>query len=227
MRIALYSCNFGNYRNEFINYYNVKFDENIDYFLFTDKKITYTEYLKLGKWNIINTNLLPGDEIMDSFRWTSKYVKFFLPKILRKYEIIIWIDNKRFLINDKLNGITYSDVIKIIDKYPDAIVFNLKHKDRTTLQQELKETISNNIENYKQGLKFFKFLNCYKSSFELVDTCFIIRKNIYNVNKAFENCLRFMKITGLKRDQNMYNYVLDNEKIKPILLNYDDLSFIE
>lgn len=38
MRIALYSCNFGNYRNEFINYYNVKFDENIDYFLFTDKK---------------------------------------------------------------------------------------------------------------------------------------------------------------------------------------------
>ena len=40
-KIALYTCNFGNYRNEFEKFYNYSnldnFDLNIDYFLYTDK----------------------------------------------------------------------------------------------------------------------------------------------------------------------------------------------
>ena len=43
MKIAVYSCNTGNYRNELsikiLN--NIIFAEGIDYFLFTDKDVDY------------------------------------------------------------------------------------------------------------------------------------------------------------------------------------------
>jgi hypothetical protein len=52
--IAIYSCNFGNYRNEIKLYYNNFFDDKIDYFLFTDKTFTESEIKELKKWNVNN-----------------------------------------------------------------------------------------------------------------------------------------------------------------------------
>ena len=43
VKIAIYSCNFGNYRNETKLYYNCFFDDNIDYFLFTNQKFSETK----------------------------------------------------------------------------------------------------------------------------------------------------------------------------------------
>ena len=110
VKLALYSCNFGDYRNEFKSYYNVFFDEKIDYFLFTDKKITEDEMHKLKKWNICNINTLEGDEIMNGSRRTAKYVKFILPEKLKDYDVIIWVDNKRI---SSLKILTYEKIIKI------------------------------------------------------------------------------------------------------------------
>jgi hypothetical protein len=65
MKIAVYSCNFGNYRNEFAYYYNTQFDDNIDYFLFTDRNLHQNEMIKLQKWKVCHMNTLPSDHIMD------------------------------------------------------------------------------------------------------------------------------------------------------------------
>ncbi len=223
-KIALYSCNFGNYRNEFELYYNVIFDNNIDYFLFIDKELTQTEIDSLKKWKICNIDTLESDEVMDGYRWTSKFVKFILPEILRDYDIIIWIDNKRM---DTLSILTYEKVLEIINKYPTSNIFNLKHFERSTPQEELIVTINRNVENKESGEFFLNYINNFISNFNLPDTCIIIRKNTVLVNEALEYCFKLMKEFKLKRDQNVYNYAFDTKNIIPTLLDYYTLDFLE
>jgi hypothetical protein len=211
VKVAIYSCNFGNYRKELKNYLSLKCDDNIDYFLFTDNK-----ELKLNKWNIIYTKILPGDEIMDGNRWTSKYIKFVLPDILKSYDIIIWIDSKTI---NKPNIMTYDKVLNLLEKYPTTDVFNLKHPDRKTIQEELATTIKLKVENKIPGQKFLKQIKNFKSSFSLPDTTLIIRKNNKKINDIFEYCFELMKKYKLKRDQNIYNYAFDNKGVIPLVLS--------
>jgi hypothetical protein len=225
IKVALYSCNFGNYRKEFNLYYkNVFFDKNIDYFLFTDNKFTDDDINKLQNWNICNIENLEGDEIMDSCRWTSKYVKFILPEKLKDYDVIIWIDNKRIA---ELNKLTYEKITKIVNKYPECNVFNLEHNVRKTVQEELLITLEKNLENKESGEYFLKYIENYISKFNLPDTCIIIRRNNLLTNETFEYCFNLMKEYKLKRDQNIYNYAFDKKNITPILLNFFTLNFLE
>lgn len=217
VKVALYSCNFGNYRNEIILYFqNMCFDKNIDYFLFTDYKFTEDNLNKLKNWNICNIDTLEGDGIMDKFRWTSKFVKFILPEKLKQYDIIIWVDNR--MIPD-LPKLTYDTITKLINKYPTGNVFNLKHKLRNTCKAEVLETIHCDIENRVAAEYFLKHIENYISTFNLPDTCIIIRRNNVLTNEAFENCFKLLKEYKLKRDQNMYNYAFDQKNITPIVLD--------
>lgn len=225
-KIAIYSCNFGNYRGEFKEFYNAIFDDKIDYFLFTDNKITNAERTTLNRWKICNIPILPSDAIMNGYRWTTKHVKFTVPGELSSYDVIIWIDNKRFGKNDKMNTITYHQIINILDKHPHRDVFNVKHPHRQTLQEELAETIRLRFENVEYAKKFATVIKNYVSTFDLPDNCVIIRKNTHLVNDAFAHCFQLMKTYKLKRDQNIYNFGLDSKKITPKLLNYIDLTFI-
>ena len=219
MKIAIYTCNFGNYRNEFRFFYNnTFFDKNIDYFLFTDKIISQEENTKLNKWNVCNIPLLEGDEIMGSNRLTSKYVKFVLPDKLQNYDAIVWIDNKIISKTNLINNLTYNKIINLFKSY-NTLVFNIKHLERKTIQEELELTIKLNIENAESGQDFLNYINNYTSKFDLPDTCLIIKKNDQNVNVAFENCFALMTKYKLKRDQNIYNYALDEKGITPILLD--------
>ncbi|MEX0597983.1 MAG: hypothetical protein WD512_15950 [Candidatus Paceibacterota bacterium] len=222
IKIAVYSCNIGNYRNEFSNYFNAILDKNIDYFLFTDKTLNNEERSKLSNWNVCNIDALPSDEIMNDNRWTSKYIKFVLPENLKNYDIVIWIDNKMFKPHHKINSMNYDDIVKLLKIKPNTLVFNIKHPDRKTIQEELRKTISLNLENKISGNFFLKYVKNYNSKFILVDTCFIIRKNNLTVNNAFEYCFNLLKKYKLKRDQNVYNYALDQQNIKPFIL--DDLN---
>jgi hypothetical protein len=224
VKIALYSCNFGDYRNEFNLYYNSVFDKNIDYFLFTDKKFTDNEIIQLKNWNICNIDTLESDEIMDKFRWTSKHVKFILPEKLKDYDVIIWVDNKRV---PDLIKLTYEKIINIINKYPTREVFNLKHQERNTAQEELLITMEINVENKESGKYFLNYIDNYISKFKLPDTCIIIRKNNLLTNEAFEHCFNLMKEYKLKRDQNIYNFAFDKKNIRPVLLDYLTLDFLQ
>jgi hypothetical protein len=199
------------------------FDTNIDYFLFTDNRLRDDEIIQLQNWKIHNIDTLKSDETMDGNRWTSKYCKFILPEILKSYDVIIWVDNKRI---HELNKLTYENILKIINKYPDCDVFNLKHFERSTPQEELLITINKGLENKETGEYFLNnILKDYVSNFDLPDTCFIIKKNNELVNETFEYCFKLMNKYKLKRDQNIYNFAFDKQNITPVLLNYN-LDFL-
>ena len=69
--IAIYSVNFGNYRNETKNGIdNIIFDDNIDYFFYTDN----TNIIS-NKWNVIIVPILPKLDFIDTYRHTAKYYK--------------------------------------------------------------------------------------------------------------------------------------------------------
>jgi hypothetical protein len=218
-KVALYSCNFGNYRNELLknNINNIFFDNNIDYYFFTDNIL-----LKSEKWNIIIYNKIKEDDIMESSRWTSKNVKFILPDILKSYETVIWIDNKLF--NDKFNiNISKINNLFVNNKYK---LFNLLHNKRKTPQEELNITIKYNLENKKNAIKFINEIKNIKFNTLLVDTCIIIRKIDDETNKLFEYIYELLKLKGLKRDQNVYNYAIDRIAYPIENINYITINFI-
>lgn len=208
MKIALYSCNFGNYRNEMKNYSTMTYDSKIDYWLFTDNL-----NFQLHPWRVCRISLLPSDDTMDGSRWTSKYVKFVLPKVLQAYDIIIWMDSKVAPI------ITFAKLQNLWKQYKNTEIFNLKHHIRKTPQEELKMTISMGIENITPGTHFLQMINHMKFDFGLPDTSIIIRKNTAAVNAAFAYCFELMQTYKLKRDQNVYNYALHMKKIVPTMLS--------
>jgi hypothetical protein len=211
IKIAVYSCNFGNYRRELKNYSMLQCDDNIDYYLFTDNKT-----IQLNNWTIYHPDIIPSDDVMNGNRWTSKYIKFILPDILKSYDIIIWIDSKEI---HNPHNITYKDIINLLERYPTTSVFNIKHPNRNTAQEELAITIKTKVENIISGRKFLNLIKNFKSEFFLPDTCFIIRKNTKEINDIFEYCFELLKIYKLKRDQNIYNYAFHEKNIIPLVLD--------
>ena len=199
--IALYSCNFGNYRNELgkNNIDNLIIDNNIDYYFFTDNN-----KLTSDKWKIVLTPVLQKDNIMDEFRWTVKNIKFVLPELLKDYDIIVWIDNK--VINNKL--IITVDNVKNLFFENEYKLFNIIHPIRKTAIEELNETIRCRFENIDNANKFINEIKNIKHNSLLPDTCFIIRKNDEENNKLFKHVYDLLKEKGLKRDQNVYNHAI-------------------
>jgi hypothetical protein len=194
---CIYSCNFGNYRNEIKNIDNVQLYDNIDYYFFTDQPI------KSKKWNVIETPLLTSEH-MDSCRITSKYVKFVTPSILDKYDTIIWCDSKCiFMLSNILPLLSYFEKTN-------CKLIHLLHNVRKTIQEELVFTINNNIENKENGELFLKEV---KSKIPLTNTCFIVRKN-KEMNEIFKMVFQCINEKGLKRDQNVYCHVLHKMNIK-------------
>ena len=59
---------------------------------------------------------------MDEYRWTTKYIKFVLPDILKKYDYILWIDSNMMNLS-----IIYINILNLIEKYPLVDIFNNKH----------------------------------------------------------------------------------------------------
>jgi hypothetical protein len=222
MKTVIYTCNIGNYRDEFKNYYSdIKFDPNIDYFLYTDKIPNKFERTQLQNWTMINIDIRNSEGNMDDNRWTTKYLKFILPDELKNYDIIIWIDSKMFT-NIHIQHLTYEKIIAYINNNNNHNIFNLKHSLRSTIQQELSTTIEHKIENREKGIIFYKHIAKHTSRFILPDTCIIIRKNNTEANQALEYCLELLKTHGLKRDQNVYNYALDKKNVLPKI--FDSLA---
>jgi hypothetical protein len=205
--IALYGCNFGNYRDELNNGIDdINICDGIDYYFFTDNV-----NLKSTKWKIIIIPLYKNDiNIMDYNRWTNKYVKFILPDILKKYDIVIWCDSKVIYNNNNLL-IKYKNILNnfnknnILEKMTNYKVLNLKHPIRKTPQEELIKTINSHVENRHNGTMFLRQINKNKFNLFLPNLCMFIRKTDDMTNKLFEYTFQLLKEKGLKRDQNVYN----------------------
>ena len=105
-KVAVYGCNFGNFRGELDKGIDkIIFDPKIDYYFFTDN-----EKMETKNWKKVIYNKVKGDNIMDSNRWSSKNVKFNLPDVLKKYDIIVWYDSK--IVNKELvEMLNYNEII--------------------------------------------------------------------------------------------------------------------
>lgn len=210
--IAVYSCNFGNYRNE-LNKFKLKLDPKIDYFLFTDKDF------RLTGWNVIKTPLIPSSPHMDVNRMTTKHHKFILPKVLQRYDWVVWIDTS--LSNW---SVSYEKCIKLITQHPSIDAFHLTHNVRSTIQEELMITINTGVENREAGSIFLEKIKDFVSPYPLSSNGFFLRNTKSHTNDAFENCFRLLNQHGLKRDQNMYHYAIHETNMKPLMLT--DLNHI-
>lgn len=197
MKIAIYSANFGNYRNEINNIYNKKliFNKNIDYYFFTDIK-----QKKPSKWKVILTELKDKLPFIDKYRHTAKYIKWVVPEILNDYDIIIWVDTKSiYYANIRINKI-----INLINSNENNIHF-IKHRNRTQPIDELNRTVKKKKENKNSANKFKKLINIKFKSL-LPDTmCMIYNNNEKNKNilKEVYNLLIQHRLT---RDQNIVQY---------------------
>ena len=216
--IAIYSANFGNYRNEIEDGIdNIFFDKNIDYYFFTDNvKITS------NKWNVILQPLQPKLDFIDSFRHTSKYLKFVVPKILHKYDIIIWVDSS-FLLGKvfaqlPVRGANSSPQSlkllkcsneKIMDLFAplDYSFFILRHPRRKTAQQEIKATCNSGQEDVNNGNAFLNKIRNIKFNIDLPETGCLIYKNTPGNISILQCIYNSLMANGLRRDQNVIQHV--------------------
>jgi hypothetical protein len=220
MKVCLYSVNFGKYRQETqYGIDRIQFDKNIDYYFFTDNTDIKSKY-----WNVIYTEPFENDKAkMDKFRHTSKHFKFITPELFKDYDIIIWYDSKLLR---KRRSVMYSNIVNYFNKDSNLQILNIKHRVRSDPVKELKTTIKNaelqiNDENPNEGKEFMKILKNTEFKIPLIDTECIIRKNNEYINNMFKQVYDILLENGLKRDQTVYNYILEKNNI------HNHLQFFE
>jgi len=204
-KIAIYSANFGNYRNEIANINNIEFDKNIDYYFFTDNK-----NLRSNIWNIILVPLQPQLNFIDSNRHTAKHTKFIVPEILKQYDTIIWIDSRviKYKVNSNKLSFSSEKINNIITKSKNNnSIFIMPHYSRKTIEEEINITITLNLENKINGELFKNKINNLKINTCLLDSCCIMYNNTNENINIFKNIYDELISNGLKRDQNIIPYV--------------------
>ena len=218
MKIAVYTANFGNYRNEVSKdkMNKIKFSNDIDYFFFTDIDI-------ICKWNVQKVKLEKSLPFMNEYRHTSKKYKFCLSNILNTYDYVIWCDTKCLKNIDNLN---LNKIKKLITNLKKPI-YLIKHYKRINPVQELTVTSNNGMENKINVDKFKNKFKNIKLNSLLPDTKTFIRKvdNLYN--NFFEEIYNNMLIHKLCRDQNVINYIFYIKNLESQLFYFNnDKDFI-
>ena len=93
-------------------------------------------------------------------RLTAKNIKWNVPSILHKYDILIWIDTKALKIIN--NNIPIDKIYDLFSPPNQNKLFFWKHPVRTIPTEEIKVTIDWKLENPSEarnfGLKFVDFI---------------------------------------------------------------------
>jgi len=216
-KIAIYTGNFGNYRNETKNINKIKKIPNIDYYYFTDN----TKNLKSDIWNIhhypLYKNPLYGN--MDKYRYTAKYCKFNMPDILNKYDYVLYLDLKNSTIKIHNNYINLESILNLITNNPDTTVFFRQHdfypSDVTSVYDEIERVIRWNKEQSDTALLWHAKLKKQKweQSDIFIDSDLILRKtNNINLNNILSSIPKELVNNKLTRDQLMIPYILQKNK---------------
>ena len=137
---------------------------------------------------------------------------------MKKYDIIVWCDNK--VLNKSKGFLNYSNIIDTLSNKD--LVF-IKHPTRKTIQEELIKTIQIKKENDISGKQFLNEIRNKIYNFPLVDTAVVIIRNNKKNSILFEEFYNTLKQKKLKRDQNVISYVIDqlSYSLKNIKLLYN------
>jgi hypothetical protein len=206
-KIAACSCNFGGYRNEIENGIDDFYiDEKIDCYFYTDDRT-----LRSKRWNIIFFPTEQKTEHLDPNRYANKFVKFKIPKELKKYEIIIWIDSKNlneqfFQINKERKMMTYDEIIEKMNTY---YILHERHPFRDTVHDEIKITIRCKKERKNKGQLYMKYIEDKTHRSPLMELGYFIWKNIPKVKRLLRKTFSDLIKHELRRDQLIYPFTLD------------------
>ena len=218
-KIAVYAYNFGNFRNELYKkggIDNFKKYKEFDYFFYTDNNI------KSKKWKVIKVPLIKKEknEIIDSFRKTAKYYKWYhFPNELKKYKYILHVDCSKVKLLTKL---TPSKINKIINNNPNTLFFCRKHPCRNNIYEEanivkkVKKDTPKYVNNYIKKLKSKKF----NDKFNLIETNIFLKKNNSKTNKIFQKVYKCLMKYKLKRDQLVFTYILQKYNLNELKYEY-------
>lgn len=213
-KIAVYAYNFGNFRNELNKKGGIdnfkKYDE-FDYYFYTDQNI------KSNKWNVVKVSLKEKLEHIDAYRATAKYYKWYhIPKELNGYDFILHIDCARLRY---LKDITPNYINNIINKNKDISFIGRKHPRLNNIQEESKRVKGREdskvyVSKWEHKLKKENF----NQKKEHIETCVFLRNlKDDNLTKILQEVYNTLMKNKLKRDQLVFNYVLQKN-------NFNNLS---
>ena len=150
----------------------------------------------------------------------SKYIKFIVPEILHKYDIIIWIDSKNL---DKIH-FTKNKIIKLFTVDQNKMFF-IKNPFRSICHDELKETVRLKFEHPNNANNFSIEISNLHFNTNLPDTTCIVymnkKDNILMLKDVYDTLIS----KGLRRDQNVIQYVWlkNNYENRISYFNFHDL----
>ena len=208
MKVALYSCNFGNYRNELSKGIDLlDIDERIDCFFFTDSNT-----LTSKRWEIIQYDTSESSEFLDKNRFANKKVKFDTPYPIGKYDIIIWIDSK-YIFRGKLGLFFDKDLLDydtILDKIKEYDILHEKHSLRELVEEEIEASLHR--ERKHRALEYKEAIKNKTQEIPLIELGYFIRKNTKEVRLLLRRTLNSLLEHGLQRDQLIYPFVVGDTK---------------
>jgi hypothetical protein len=231
MKICIVTCNIGNYDIPHnLNIYN---KERFDWYYFTDKEIKNNWinillsniYFQTNDYKLLNS--ISSKNEYTKNRMKTKFIKIQTHNISiikeKKYDYIIWIDSS-FKINNK-NFV--NDIINLIDKNKEIILFDHYHEKEKNIQGEIKRCRSwkrKSCLNQKFDEQINNYINKGYIDDKLYCGGFFIRKNNNKMNNMFDEWyLHNQKYSY--RDQTSLPYLLWNHKIEiHVIKGYIDKS---
>ena len=212
IKIALYACNFGNYRNELnCDLELLKVSPGIDKFLFTDQTDISSD-----TWNIVHTEVKEQqkDDDIPEGKKMVRQLKYILPSLLTGYDFLIYIDAKYIKVGKvglskyhRKNILRYPEVIKRMEG---KNLLHEKHRWRETCQEELTITIRNKKESEHYGTQFLKEVEHRNHRMPLVDLGYFIRRVNKETEHLFKKVNEKLENVKLHREQNVYCFVVDD-----------------
>lgn len=211
-KIAIYSYNFGNYRDELKNIDLIKKIDEIDYYYYSDN----VNSIKSSKWNIIKYPIVNENTNMDSNRFTSKMCKFYLPKELKKYDYIIHIDSKKEAVDLFNKNISLNKIYSIINSNKDTEIFFREHSEYPDkvldIYNEIDRVSKSNRDNKYFLLKWRNKLTNEKwnQKDKFIDSDIFMRKYSTQLNNKLLNIIYLLESNKIKRDQLVIPYFIEN-----------------
>lgn len=226
-KIAIYSYNFGNFRNELDGGIdNMTFHPDFDYYFYTNNDI------KSEKWKVIKVPLQPRTKHMNANRVTAKYYKFKkLPKELLYYDYVLHVDNS--IVNGTRDGMSKFSPKKIYDLIKKNKNISFFGRRQPVHKNIIEECGSNwhtggqeNTEYRDAATAWVELLKKekFKQKFTHTELCIFLRKvNDQDLNRIFPKVFDKLMERGLCRDQHVFSYVLQEEnfpKEKFVIINW-------
>ena len=213
-KIAIYSYNFGNYRNELNGGIdNMTFHPEFDYYFYTNNDI------KSDKWKVIKVPLQPRTKHMNANRVTAKYYKFKkLPEELLNYDYVLHVDNSAIKGGwDGMSRFTPQKINDLIKKNKNVAFFGRKHRVYNSIKDEaLKAQINGSAgtEYVPELKKWLSALENFEQKFPHTESCIFLRKvNDQDLNRIMPKIFDKLMERGLCRDQHVFPYILQEEDL--------------